>query len=199
MIMDIQNIAIDKIIPYWNNARNNSKAIKPVEESIKKFGFNQPLVVDKNLEIIVGHTRYFALLNLGYKEVPCIIADLDEEKARQYRIADNKTSEFASWDEDKLIRELRTMNVPADMQDFFFEPIEQLLGFDVNFTPANDYATEDMQAEEVQREFSQEMERQENEAFKKKTERIEGNLEQGKTEYIEMACPYCGEIIRMKK
>lgn len=81
----------------------------------------------------------------------------------------------------------------------FFEPIEQLLGFDVNFTPANDYATEDMQAEEVQREFSQEMERQENEAFKKKTERIEGNLEQEKTEYIEMACPYCGEIIRMKK
>lgn len=80
MIMDIQNIAIDKIIPYWNNARNNSKAIKPVEESIKKFGFNQPLVVDKNLEIIVGHTRYFALLNLGYKEVPCIVVDLDEEK-----------------------------------------------------------------------------------------------------------------------
>ena len=109
--MDIQNIAIDKIIPYWNNARDNSKAIKPVEESIKKFGFNQPLVVDKNLEIIVGHTRYFALLNLEYKEVPCIIADLDEEKTRQYRIADNKTSEFASWDEDKLIRELRTMNV----------------------------------------------------------------------------------------
>ena len=185
MIMDIQNIAIDKIIPYWNNARNNSKAIKPVEESIKKFGFNQPLVVDKNLEIIVGHTRYFALLNLGYKEVPCIVADLDEEKARQYRIADNKTSEFASWDEDKLIRELRTMNVPADI--------------DVDFTPANDYATEDMQAEEVQREFSQEMERQENEAFKKKTERIEENLEQEKTEYIEMACPHCGEIIRMKK
>lgn len=56
-----------------------------------------------------------------------------------------------------------------------------------------------MQAEEVQREFSQEMERQENEAFKKKTERIEENLEQEKTEYIEMACPHCGEIIRMKK
>ena len=178
--MDIQNIAIDKIIPYWNNARDNSKAIKPVEESIKKFGFNQPLVVDKNLEIIVGHTRYFALLNLEYKEVPCIIADLDEEKTRQYRIADNKTSEFASWDEDKLIRELRTMNVPADMQDFFFEPIEQLLGFDINFTPANDYVTEDAQAEEVQREFNREIERQENEAFKKKTERIEENLEQAK-------------------
>ena len=81
--MDIQSIAIDRIIPYWNNARNNSKAVKPVEESIKKYGFNQPLVLDKNFEIIVGHTRYFALLNLGYKEGPCIIVDLDEEKARQ--------------------------------------------------------------------------------------------------------------------
>ena len=157
--MDIQSIAIDRIIPYWNNARNNSKAVKPVEESIKKYGFNQPLVLDKNFEIIVGHTRYFALLNLGYKEVPCIIVDLDEEKARQYRIADNKTSEFASWDEEKLIRELRTMNVPADMQDFFFEPIDQLLGFDMNFIPTNNYVTE----------------------------------------YIELACPHCGEIIRMKK
>lgn len=137
--MEVQNIAIERIIPYWNNARNNSKAIKPVEESIKKFGFNQPIVVDKNLEIICGHTRYFALMNLGYKEVPCIVVDLNEEKARQYRIADNKTSEFATWDEDKLIRELRTMNVPMEMQDFFFEPIDQLLGFDVNFSPSSEY------------------------------------------------------------
>lgn len=196
--MDIQNIAIDKIIPYWNNARNNSKAIKPVEESIKKFGFNQPLVVDKNLEIIVGHTRYFALLNLGYKEAPCIIADLDEEKTRQYRIADNKTSEFASWDEEKLIRELRTMNVPADMQDFFFEPIDQLLGFDVNFTPANDY-DHSSQEEDITVELDREIARQENEAFQKKTAKIEEDLSQERTEYIEMKCPHCGEIIRMKK
>lgn len=197
--MDIQSIAIDRIIPYWNNARNNSKAVKPVEESIKKYGFNQPLVLDKNFEIIVGHTRYFALLNLGYKEVPCVIVDLDEEKARQYRIADNKTSEFASWDEEKLIRELRTMNVPADMQDFFFEPIDQLLGFDMNFIPTNNYVTEESQSEAAKQEFSEEMHRQENESFRKKAERIEEGLEQERTEYIELACPHCGEIIRMKK
>ena len=188
--MDIQSIAIDRIIPYWNNARNNSKAVKPVEESIKKYGFNQPLVLDKNFEIIVGHTRYFALLNLGYKEVPCIIVDLDEEKARQYRIADNKTSEFASWDEEKLIRELRTMNVPADMQDFFFEPIDQLLGFDMNFIPTNNYGTEESQSEVAKQEFSEEMHRQENESFRKRAERIEEGLEQERTEYIELACPH---------
>lgn len=197
--MKIQNIAIEKIIPYWNNARENSKAIKPVEESIKKFGFNQPLVVDNNLEIICGHTRYFALQNLGYKEVPCIIADLDEEKARQYRIADNKTSEFASWDEEKLIRELRTMNVPTDMQDFFFEPIDQLLGFDVNFVPSDQYEQSFQENDGIRDELKQEIARQENEAFRKKEARIEEDLSQEKTEYIEMQCPHCGEIIRMKK
>lgn len=195
--MEVQNIAIEKIIPYWNNARNNSKAIKPVEESIKKFGFNQPIVVDKNLEIICGHTRYYALMNLGYKEVPCIVADLDEEKARQYRIADNKTSEFATWDEEKLIRELRTMNVPMDMQDFFFEPIDQLLGFDVNFTPSTDY--DQPTEEETWQEFKEEVSRQEAEAFKEKEKKIEESLSQEATEYIEMECPHCGKIIRMKK
>lgn len=198
--MQVQNIPIDKIIPYWNNARDNSKAIKPVEESIKKYGFNQPLVVDKSFEIICGHTRYFALMNLGYKEVPCIVADLDEEKAKQYRIADNKTSEFASWDEEKLIRELRTMNVPADLQDFFFEPIDQLLGFDMNFTPSNTYDTE-QSPEEAQADFEKEMKRQEkeNSSFESKIKKAEENLSQDKTEYIEMPCPHCGEIIRMKK
>lgn len=195
--MEVQNIAIEKIIPYWNNARNNSKAIKPVEESIKKFGFNQPIVVDKNLEIICGHTRYYALMNLGYKEVPCIVADLDEEKARQYRIADNKTSEFATWDEDKLIRELRTMNVPMDMQDFFFEPIDQLLGFDVNFTSSSEY--EDSTEENETAAKKEEVSKEEEEAFKEKERKIEDCMTQEATEYIEMKCPHCGEIIRMKK
>lgn len=195
--MEVQNIAIERIIPYWNNARNNSKAIKPVEESIKKFGFNQPIVVDKNLEIICGHTRYFALMNLGYKEVPCIVVDLNEEKARQYRIADNKTSEFATWDEDKLIRELRTMNVPMEMQDFFFEQIDQLLGFDVNFSPSSEY--EDSTEEDETVTQKEEVSKEEVEAFKEKERKIEDGMTQEATEYIEMKCPHCGEIIRMKK
>lgn len=199
--MQVQNVAIDKIIPYWNNARDNSKAIKPVEESIKKFGFNQPLVLDVGFTIITGHTRYYALMNLGYQEIPCIIVDLDEERAKQYRIADNKTSEFASWDDDKLIRELRTMNIPTDMQDFFFEPIEQLLGFDMNFTPTNNCDSIEQTEEEAQVAFGKEMSRQKKESisFQNKVQRAEDNLQQEKTDYIEMACPHCGEIIRMKK
>lgn len=197
--MKVQNIDIDKIIPYWNNARDNSKAIKPVEESIKKYGFQQPLVVDKNFEIICGHTRYFACMNLGYKTIPCVVTDMDEEKARQYRVADNKTSEFASWDEDKLIRELRTMNVPDEMQDFFFEPIDQLLGFDVNFTPNEGEYSADETEEAEEAKDPTEVSKKEEESFKEKEKKIEKDMEQEETEYIEMTCPHCGQIIRMKK
>lgn len=80
-----------------------------------------------------------------------------------------------------------------------FEPIDQLLGFDMNFIPTNNYVTEESQSEAAKQEFSEEMHRQENESFRKKAERIEEGLEQERTEYIELACPHCGEIIRMKK
>ena len=89
------------------------------------------------------------------------------------------------------------MNVPMDMQDFFFEPIDQLLGFDVNFTPSADY--DQPTEEETRQEFKEEVSRQEAEAFKEKERKIEESLSQEATEYIEMACPHCGEIIRMKK
>lgn len=123
--------------------------------------------------------------------------DLNEEKARQYRIADNKTSEFATWDEDKLIRELRTMNVPMEMQDFFFEQIDQLLGFDVNFSPSSEY--EDSTGEDETVTQKEEISKEEVEAFKEKERKIEDGMTQEATEYIEMKCPHCGEIIRMKK
>lgn len=192
--MKIENIHIDKIIPYWNNARDNQKAIKPVEESIKQYGFQQPLVLDTNYEIICGHTRYFALKNLGHKVVPCIIADLPAEKAKQYRIADNKTSEFAKWDEDKLIRELRTMDIPTDMQPFFFEPVDQLLGFENLFTPQ----VPDTPTGETIQETPENQEKQ-TAAFEQKIEKAQEQLNQEATEYIELACPHCGETIRMKK
>ena len=123
--------------------------------------------------------------------------DLNEEKARQYRIADNKTSEFATWDEDKLIRELRTMNVPMEMQDFFFEQIDQLLGFDVNFSPSSEY--EDSTEEDETVTQKEVISKEEVEAFKEKERKIEDGMTQEATEYIEMKCPHCGEIIRMKK
>jgi len=95
--LKIEQIDIDKIIPYINNPRKNLNSDK-VASSIKEFGFQQPIVVDKDMSIIVGHTRYEAAKKLDLKTVPVVIADLDPLKAKAYRIADNRLNEDSEWD-----------------------------------------------------------------------------------------------------
>ena len=95
--MEIQEIEIDKIIPYINNPRKNLN-IDKVASSIKEFGFQQPIVVDKTNTIVVGHTRYEAAKKLGITKVPVQIADLSDTQAKAYRIADNRLNQDASWD-----------------------------------------------------------------------------------------------------
>lgn len=118
--MKIEKRSIDLIKPYWRNPRkNDDRAVEAVKESIKRYGYTQPIVVDKNNIIIAGHTRYKALRQLGYKSVAVVVSDLDEEKAKQYRIADNKTAEMSEWDEDLLLFELREIEELEDMTAFF--------------------------------------------------------------------------------
>ncbi len=107
--LEIKSISIDLVKPYWRNPRKNENAVDAVVESIKEFGMNVPLVVDKEHVILTGHTRYKALRRLGVKEIPVIVVDLPERKARQFRIADNKTHEFSEWDVDKLKLELEEL------------------------------------------------------------------------------------------
>ena len=134
--MDVEIIDLIKIIPYWRNARNNDKTIESLKRSIQEFGFNQPLVIDKKNVLITGHARYRALKELGEKKAPCIIADLDDKKAKAYRIADNKIHELTNWKEDELILELRELGSGL-MQDFFPDKnlddwLGQSLGLDVS-------------------------------------------------------------------
>ena len=96
-----------ELIPYGNNPRVNDYAVKKVLESIKEFGFRNPILVDADMVIIAGHTRREASILAGLKEVPYIIAtDLTPEQVKAYRIADNKLAELAVWDEDLLREEL---------------------------------------------------------------------------------------------
>lgn len=128
--MDIQQAHINSIHPYANNPRNNETAIRKVAESIEQFGFQQPIVVDKDRVIIVGHTRWRAAQYLGLNEVPVLVADLTPEKARAYRVADNKTNELAEWDQALLEEELRQI-VADDQQHytgFTEEELKQVLG-----------------------------------------------------------------------
>lgn len=112
---------IKDITPYENNPRNNEDAVDKVAESIKEFGFQQPIVVDKDNVVIVGHTRLKAAERLGLDKVPVVIADeLSEEQAKAYRLADNKTNEIATWKFDVLNEELLDIG-QIDMSKFGFD------------------------------------------------------------------------------
>lgn len=100
--MEIQEIKIEQIKPYKNNAKKHSETqIANVAESIKQFGWAQPIVLDCNKEIIIGHCRYLAAQRLGMQEVPCLIVDLSAEKVKKLRNLDNKLNE-SEWDFDLL-------------------------------------------------------------------------------------------------
>lgn len=117
----IQMMKIGDVTPYENNPRNNDAAVNAVAESIRQFGFRQPIVVDANHVIIVGHTRLKAAQKLGLKEVPVLVADdLGEEQAKAYRLADNKTNELSSWNNDLLQQELAGI-FDLDMSAFGFD------------------------------------------------------------------------------
>lgn len=119
--MKVFNRDIGSIRPYGNNPRNNDNAVGAVANSIKEFGFQQPIVIDKDGVIIVGHTRFKAAKDLGLSEVPVVIADgLTEEQVKAYRLADNKTNELASWDFELLDRELEDI-FDIDMSAFGFD------------------------------------------------------------------------------
>ena len=127
--MNIQLINIDKLLPYINNPRKNLN-IDKVASSIKEFGFQQPIVVDKNYTIIVGHTRFEAAKKLGLKEVPVQIADLTEHQARSYRIADNRLNQDATWDTKLLnleFNDLLSNNIDLDILGFSNDELDNLL------------------------------------------------------------------------
>jgi len=123
--MEVKNVEINSIKPYKNNPRNNDDAVDATANSIKEFGWQQPIVVDKDNVIIVGHTRLKAAKKLGLKQVPIVVAEnLTDEQVNAYRLADNKTGEIADWDFDLLDDELADIN-NIDMEDFGFEPEEK--------------------------------------------------------------------------
>ena len=123
--MQICNMKIADIIPYDKNPRLNDGAVEAVANSIKEFGWRAPIVVDKDMVIICGHTRLKAAIQLGLEEVPVHIADnLTPEQVQAYRIADNRTGEIAEWDYSLLPVELK------ELQDSDFDL--SLLGFDAD-------------------------------------------------------------------
>jgi len=131
--MKINDLKLSEITPYADNPRNNDDGVAVVKKSISEFGFQQPLVIDKNNVIVVGHTRYKAAVELGHETVPCLKADkLSDEQIKAYRIMDNKSSEFSTWDFSLLTSEINNL---------------MELDFDVGFTGFDDQEITDLNVE----------------------------------------------------
>jgi ParB-like chromosome segregation protein Spo0J len=116
--MDIKNIAVKDLIPYEKNTKKHDDVqINNVAESIKQYGFVQPIVIDKNNVVVIGHCRLLAAKKLKMAEVPCVyVDDLTEEQVKALRIVDNKSNQ-SPWDFDFLADELADL----DLSDFEFD------------------------------------------------------------------------------
>lgn len=132
--MRVTEVDIDSVRPYAGNPRINSAAVDVIAESIRNYGFRQPIVVDRDMVIVCGHTRWEAMRRLGMRTIPCVIADdLTPEQAMAYRLDDNRSAEFSSWDMGKLTEELGKLgDAGYDLSSLSFtsEELESLLGDD---------------------------------------------------------------------
>lgn len=203
--MKVKSVKLSEIFPYYDNPRDNTNAVEPTKESIKRFGYVKPILVDKAGVIIAGHTRYVAAYQLGMEFVPVVYSDMDDEMAKKYRILDNKLAEKSSFDEDQLLEELRSMKVPTEMQAFFFEDIDQMLNFSLDSInqQADEYGGFNEDYSQVEDEnfeasmsdggepndetASDEEEDPAKDLFVLK-EREDGS------HYMKVVCPYCGNV-----
>ena len=128
--MNTLDYDIEKIKPYDKNPRKISdKAISMVANSIKEFGFQQPIVVDKKNVIVVGHTRYLASKKLNLSKVPVVIGNFTEQQAKAYRIADNRINEETGWDYNFLQEELNKLldlDVDLNLTGFTSEELDSM-------------------------------------------------------------------------
>lgn len=119
----IERIAVEALLPYAKNSRTHSdEQVAQIAASIKEFGFNNPILIDKENTVIAGHGRLLAARRLGIKEIPCIqLSHLSENQRRAYIIADNKLALNAGWDNELLaleLDELRDIGFDLDLTGF---------------------------------------------------------------------------------
>jgi len=130
--MKIEIFDINRVVPYARNPRKNDGAVAKVAASIREFGFRQPIVVDRDLVVVAGHTRLLAARQLGLKVVPVHVAtDLTANQAKAYRLADNRVSEEADWDRDLLsleLEDLKELGVDLELTGFGDDELERIMG-----------------------------------------------------------------------
>lgn len=181
--MKIQTKRLSEIKPYWRNARKNERTIDALKQSIEKYGYNQPISIDKDNVIVTGHARYKALLQLGYEEINVIMVDhLTDKKIKEYRIADNKTHELTMWNNEDLVLEMREIDNVGDMAAYFPNInlnnwLEDSVGFNVKDMTPEQFRNKEETLSNTMTEINQ------------------GHLDQT----IDVMCPHCMEEFALKK
>ena len=187
----IEEVPIDKITPHEGSHKTES-SINLLVESIKDFGVNQPITVDKNYVVVTGNGVFKAAKIAGLKTIPCIVLDhLTDEEIKQYRIADDKTSEFATWNEKKLRQELSYLQDPSSVQAYFDEDILGMLGMrqkpKVEVEKGNKEAMRPQLTEE-----------EKDNRFRDQIRQVDLDMIVKPAEYIEYTCSKCGRLVKVK-
>lgn len=183
---EMKNIPISEIY-IFEGSHNTDSAIEAIKGSIERYGIQQPITIDENNVIVTGNGVYKAAVALGYTELPCIILKgLSDDELRQYRIADNLTGSFATWNEKKLKYELSCLQSPQDLQYCFDEDLTKA-------TQAMDVVPQVVNPKKPQK-TTQEKENN----FKKELKNIEVEMKAKPREYQEYICSSCGKKVIIK-
>jgi len=194
---------IGDIKPY-EGSHNTDEAVDMITESIKRFGVQQPIMIDKDGVIAAGNAIYKAAIKAGLTELPCVVLkDLSDEEIKKYRIADNKTGEFALWNEQKLKKELSYLPNVNDLQFCFDENLVSMLGMasempqDIKKTSEflNPKVEEEHQPTQKEIEKAQKAEAQFKQDLKGEAEAMQAK----NRNYLEITCSKCGRKIIIKQ
>lgn len=167
-----------------NDSHNSDMAVEMIKESIEKHGIQQPIIIDKNNNIVAGNAIYEAAKMIGMTEIPVICLDyLSDDEIAQYRIADNKTGEFARWNEEKLKKEISYLDSVGELQFCFDENLAKMLSEKNNIIPNRT----PIQTEK------------DDNRFKESLKKIEEDNHQKPIDYILFVCSNCGKTVTVKK
>lgn len=181
--------------------KTDETVVEMIKNSLQEFGFQQPIVIDKNNVVVAGNALLKAALALGMEKVPCLRTDyLTDEQIQQYRIADNKTSEFAKWNEKKLRKELSYLEDPKSLQYCFDNSIMSMLGMDQKPKQPKAISASKEDANLPAKKAKKVVTEAEKDAkFKQDARDMEKQLQAKPSEYWEYHCSKCGKLVKVKK
>lgn len=189
-ITDVQTAEL-KPCEYSHKSDN---AIAALKDSIEKFGIQQPIIIDNDNNIVAGNAVFKAAVECGYTTLPCVrITDLSEQEIRKYRIADNKTGEFAQWNEEKLKKELSYLQQPEELQFCFDENLMKYMNPFADLSPSNgsnksnsDWSQNNADSQRTE------------DRFRERLQLEEENSRPKAADYFSYECPCCGKKVTVK-